>query len=80
MWGTLGMVVAAEALGFSSSSSLSGRATPQKTSSLVNDRYHFTSSLSSCMLFTNKHGLPQAGGLFCSTQYWKALVYATTFS
>ena len=79
MQGTLGMVAAARALRLSSSS-FSGRATPQKTSSLLNDRYHFTSSLNSSMLFANNHGSPPAGRLFCSTQCWWALVYATTFS
>ena len=63
-----------------SSSSSSGRATPQKTSSSVKERYHLTSSLSSKTLFTNKRGSPLAGRLFCSTQYWRALAYATTFS
>ena len=62
-----------------SSSSL-GRATPQKTSSSVKERYHFTSFLSSKMLFANKHGSPPAGRLFCSAQCWRALAYATTFS
>ena len=57
-----------------------GRATPQKTSSSVKERYHFTSSLSSKTLLTNKHGSPPAGRLFCSTQCWRALAYATTFS
>ena len=80
MQGTSVTVVAVETLGFSSSSSFSRRAIPQKISSLVNDRYHFTSSLSSCTLFTNRHGSPPAGRLFCSAQYWRALVYATTFS
>ena len=63
-----------------SSSSFSGRATLQKTSSSVKERYHFTSSLSSNMLFANNHGSPPAGRLFCSTQCWRALAYATTFS
>ena len=63
-----------------SSSSFLGRATPQKTSSSVKERYHFTSSLSSKMLLTNKHGSPPAGRLFCSAQCWRALAYATTFS
>ena len=57
-----------------------GEPPPQKTSSSVKERYHFTSSLSSNMLFTNKHGSPPAGRLFCSTQCWRALAYATTFS
>ena len=61
------------------SSSL-GRATPQKTSSLVKERYHFTSSLSSKTLLTNKCGSPLAGRLFCSAQCWRALTYTTTFS
>ena len=38
------------------SSSASGTATPQKTSSSVKVRYHLTSSLSSSTLFTNKWG------------------------
>ena len=46
----------------------------------MNDRYHFTSSLNSSTLFTNKHGSPPAGRLFCSLQCWRALAYATTFS
>ena len=62
------------------SSSASGMATPWKTISLVKVRYHFTSSLSSNTLFANKWGSPPVGGLFCSTQYWRALAYATTFS
>ena len=41
---------------------------PGNTSSLVKERYQFTSSLSSNMLFTNSHGSPPAGRLFCSTQ------------
>ena len=55
-----------------SSSSSSGRATPQKTSLSVKERYHFTSFLSSKTLLTNKHvahlqqadcfTLPNAGG------------------
>ena len=53
---------------------------PQKISSSVKERYHFTSSLSSNTLFTNKHGSPPAGRLFCSAQCWRALAYATTFS
>ena len=61
-------------------SSLSGRATPQKTSSSMKERYHFTSSLSYNMLFTNSHGSPPAHRLFCSAQCWRALAYATTFS
>ena len=61
-------------------SSFSGRATLQKTSSLVKDRYHFTSSHSSNMLFTNNCGPPPAGRLFCSAQCWRALEYTTTFS
>ena len=52
---------------------------PQKTSS-VKDRYHFTSSLSSNMLFANNHSSSPAGRLFCSAQCWRALAYATTFS
>ena len=56
--GTLATVATAEALGFSPSSSFSGRATPWKTSSSVNDRYHFTSSLSSCTVFANRCGSP----------------------
>ena len=62
------------------SSSFLGRATPQKTSSSVKERYHFTSSLSSNMLSTNNRGSPPAGGLFCSAQCWRALAYATLFS
>ena len=58
----------------------SGMATPKKTSSSVKVRYHFTSSLSSNTLFTNKQGSPPVGRLFCSTQYWRALAYTTTFS
>ena len=65
--------------GLSFSSSL-GRATPRKTSSLVKERYYFTSSLSSKTLLANKWGSPLAGGLFCSVQCWRALAYATTFS
>ena len=57
----------------------SGMATPQKNSSSVKVRYHFTSSLSSNMLFTNKWGSPPVGRSFCSAQYWRALAYATTF-
>ena len=63
-----------------SSSSSSGRATPLKTSSLVKERYHLTSSLNSRTLLTNRQGSPLAGGLFCSAQYWRALAYTTTFS
>ena len=63
---------------FSSYASRTG--TPQKTSSLVKVRYHFTSSVSSNMPFANKWGPPPVGRLFCSTQYWRALVYTTTFS
>ena len=62
------------------SSSTSGMATPQKTSSSVKVRYHLTSSLSSSTLFASKGGSPPLGGSFCSTQYWKALVYTTAFS
>ena len=62
------------------SSSASGTATPQKTSSSVKVRYHFTSSLSSNTLFANKWGSPPVGRSFCSAQYWRALAYATTFS
>ena len=62
------------------SPSTSGMATPWKTSSSVKVRYHSTSSLSSNTLFTNKWGSPPVGRSFCSTQYWRALVYATTFS
>ena len=51
------------------SSSTSGMATPQKTSSSVKVRYHFTSSLSSNTLFTNKRGSPPVGRSFCSAQY-----------
>ena len=51
-----------------------------KTSSLVKVRYHFTSSLSSNTLSANKWGSPPVGRSFCSTQYWRALAYATTFS
>ena len=51
------------------SSYASGMDTPQKTSSSVKFRYHFTSSLSSNMPFTNKQGSPPVGGSFCSTQY-----------
>ena len=54
--------------------------TPQKTSSSVKVRYHFTSSLSSNMPFANKWGSPPVGRSFCSPQYWRALAYATTFS
>ena len=63
-----------------SSSSLSGRATPLKTSSSVKERYHFTSSPSSNMLFASSCGSPPAGGLFYSAQCWRVLAYATTFS
>ena len=63
-----------------SSSSSSGRGTLLNTSSSVKERYHLTSSLNSKMLLTNKWGSLLAGGLFCSAQYWRALVYATTFS
>ena len=59
--------------------SASGTATPQKTSSSVKVRYHFTSSLSSNTLFTNKQDSPPVGRSFCSTQYWRALAYTTTF-
>ena len=62
------------------SSTASGMATPQKTSSSVKIRYHFTSSLSSSTLFANKWGSPPVGRSFCSAQYWRALAYATTFS
>ena len=62
------------------SSSASGMATPWKTSSSLKVRYHFTSSLSSNTLFTNKQGSPPVGRSFCSAQYWRALAYATTFS
>ena len=78
-WCALGTSVAERVFGLSSSSFL-GRATPQKTSSLVKERYHFTSSLSSNTLSTNNHGSSPAGGLFCSAQCWRALAYATTFS
>ena len=57
-----------------------GEGHPQKTSLLVKERYHFTSSLSSRTLFTNKWDSPLAGRLFCSAQSWRALAYATTFS
>ena len=57
-----------------------GMATPQKTSSSVKVRYHFTSSLSSNTLSTNKQGSPPVGRSFCSAQYWRALAYGTTFS
>ena len=63
-----------------SSSSFLVRATPWKTSSSVKERYHFTSSLGSNMLFASSHGPPPAGRLFCSAQCWRALAYATTFS
>ena len=53
---------------------------PQKTSSSVKERYHFTSFLRSNMLFTNNCVLPPAGRLYCSAQCWRALAYATTFS
>ena len=59
--------------------STSGMATPQKTSSSVKVRYHFTSSLSSDTLFTNKQGSPPVGRSFSSAQYWRALAYTTTF-
>ena len=78
-WCNLGMSVAERVFGLSSSSFL-GRATPQKTSSSVKERYHFTSSLSSNTLSTNNHGPPPAGRLFSSAQCWRALAYATTFS
>ena len=74
-----GKLVAPGVCRLSSSSSL-GRATPQKTSSLVKERYHYTSSLSSKTLLANKCGSPLAGRLFCSAQCWRALTYATTFS
>ena len=77
--GASGKLVVPEVCRLSSSSSL-GRATPQKTSSLVKERYHLTSSLSSKTLLANKWGSPLAGRLFCSAQCWRALVYATTFS
>ena len=48
---------------FSSYASRMG--TPQKTSSSVKVRYHFTSSLSSNMPFANKWGPPPVGRLFC---------------
>ena len=76
--GTLGR--SAERVFRLSSSSFLGRATPWKTSSLVKERYHFTSSLSSITLSANNLGLPPADALFSSTQYWRALAYATTFS
>ena len=60
--------------------SFSGRATPQKTSSSVKERYHFTSSLSSYTLTTNNHGPPPVGRLFSSAQCWRALAYTNTFS
>ena len=47
-------------------SSFLGRATPQKTSSSVKERYHFTSSLSSITLSANNRGPPPAGRLFSS--------------
>ena len=62
------------------SSSASGMATPQKTSSSVKVRYHLTSSLSSSTLSASKWGSPLVGRSFYSTQYWRALAYATTFS
>ena len=62
------------------SSYASGMATPQKTSSSVKVRYHFTSSLSSNTLFANKRGSPPVGRSFCSAHYWRALAFATTFS
>ena len=77
-WCALGTYVEKRVCGLSSSSS-SGRATPQKTSSSVKERYHFTSSLSCNTLSANNHGSPPAGRLFCSTQCWRALAYATTF-
>ena len=61
-------------------SSFLGRAIPQKTYSLVKERYHFTSSLSSITLSANKCGPSPAGRFFSSTQCWRALAYATTFS
>ena len=78
-WCTLGMSVAEWVFRLSSSSFL-GRATPQKTSSLVKERYHVSSSLSSNMLSANNCGSPPAGRLFCPAQCWRALAYATTFS
>ena len=77
--GVFGMLVGEEVVEFFSSSA-SGMATPQKTSSSVKVRYHFISSLSSNTLFANKWGSPPVGRSFCSTQYWRALAYATTFS
>ena len=79
MQGALGKLVGLGVCRLSSSSS-SGRATPLKISSLVNERYHLTSPLSSKTLLANGWGSPLAGGLFCSAQYWRALAYATTFS
>ena len=75
--GILGMLAREEVVGLFS---ISGTATPQKTSSSVKVRYHFTSSLSSNTLFANKQGSPPVGGSFCSARYWRALAYATTFS
>ena len=75
MWGASGKSVGPGVCGPSSR-----RATPQKTSLLVKERYHLTSSLSSKTLLASKQGSPLAGRLFCSAQYWRALAYATTFS
>ena len=61
-------------------SSSSGTGTPLKISLSVKERYHLTSSLSSRTLLTSKQGSPLVGSLFCSAQYWRALVYATAFS
>ena len=78
MHGALG--TSAERVFRLSSSFLLGRATPLNTSSSEKERYHFTSSLNSITLSANKHGWPPAGRFFSSTQCWRALAYATTFS
>ena len=53
--GALGVSTREGVIGLFSSSFL-GMATPQKTSSSVRDKYHFTSSLSSSTLFANEWG------------------------
>ena len=68
MEGASGKLVGPGVCGLSSSSSL-GRGTPLKTSSLVKERYHLTSSLNSKILLANRWGSLLAGRLFCSTQY-----------
>ena len=75
--GALGMSVTERVSGLSPLASWEGP-TPQKTSSLVKERYHFTSSLSSNTLSANNRGPPPAGRLFSSAQCWRALAYATT--